>query len=163
MEVTDGPAIRDKVSFKSPVLSEELHKSWACAARLSVCTVVSSHDRLDTGFAYKRLERRQISLGHVLWGSDRVELVPYGFRSAVYREMLGAGRCLQRLSIALQAMYKSLAQAGCQIRIFSVCLMTAAPSRVTEYVYVWGPHRKSVIDIPVAFRGKDIVSCPRFR
>ena len=163
MEVADGPAVRDEVSLESPVLSEQLHQSGACAAWFTVCAVVGSHDRLYTGFAYQRLERRHISLRHVLWRSCSVEPVAQGLRSAVDREVLGAGGGLHCLSVPLQTSCEGFAHAGGQIWIFSVCFMATPPPRVAKDIYVRRPHRQSVVDVPVSFCRDDVVSCPGLR
>ena len=157
MEVTDRPAVRDEMSFKSPVFPEQFHQSGVRAAGISVCAVVCTHDCLDAGFAYQGLKCGQISLRHIFCGRDCVELMTNSFRTAVNRKVLCAGCGLKGLAFSLQTSDKSLSHARRKIRILSVCFVAAAPSRITEDIDIWRPHRQSVIDIPVAFRRKDVV------
>ena len=73
-----------------------------------------------------------------------------GFRAGVHREMLGARGDLEILAIALQALDEPYAQPAGKIRIFTICLMTAAPAWVTEDVDVRAPHGQALVNVAVA-------------
>ena len=71
--------------------------------------------------------------------------VPLG--AAVHGKMLGAGMQLVILGIGrtLQSVHYRYTHPGCQVGILTVCLLTAAPSGITEDVHVRGPECKTLI------------------
>ena len=71
-------------------------------------------------------------------------------RPAMYRKMLGAGRCLHIvLIVSLQPFYKPHAESGRQIGVFSKRLMPPAPSRVSENIHIRRPESQPFINIKI--------------
>ena len=143
--------------FKAPFAAQLAHQHVACAAGLAVRAVVSAHHGLDLCLPYQRPEGGEVGLFQILPGGDGIEVVAQRLRPAVYREMLGAGRCAQGFAVPLQAADKGFAEPRGQIGVLAVGLMPAPPAGITENVDIRGPHGEPVIDIPVAFGGVRVV------
>ena len=76
-----------------------------------------------------------ISLPHILWRYFRIKTVADVFRPAMHGKMFGAGGHFHILFIfALHTLDKADAETACQIRVFTICLMSAPPPRVTENI-----------------------------
>ena len=150
VEVPDRPAVRNKMSLKAPVAAKLFHQHVACAAGLTVCTVIRAHYRLYPGFLYKGLERGEIGLFEILLGGNGVEAVTQSLRAAVHRKVLGTGCRAQGLALALKASDKGFAEPGGQVGVFAVGLMAAPPSGITEDIDIRGPHVQSVVNVAVA-------------
>ena len=159
MEVPDRPAVRNKMSLKAPVLTQDFLQRRTSAAWLSVCPVVSAHDRFYACFLHKRLKCRKVGLLHILRRRLGVKLMSERLRSGVHRKMLRTCRRLQGISISLQAFYKRHTKTACQIRILSICLMTAPPARIAENVDIRRPEGQSLVNITVVFGRAGIVFC----
>ena len=152
MEVLNSPAVRHNMSLELPLLTQYLfQKHLASAAGLAIGTVVSAHHRFYMRFLNAGFEGWKISLPQILLIDLCIKLMTQCFRAAVYRKMLGTGRCLQVLGIvSLQSLNKRYAQSGRQIRILSVGLMSSAPARVTEYIDIGGPECQTLIQSAVS-------------
>lgn len=72
---------------------------------------------------------------HVLWLPDRC--VP---QNALHRLPI-----LSDPDHPLQSPYICAAKLTCQVRIFPVCLMSPAPSWISEYIYIRCPEGKSLV------------------
>ena len=137
--------------LKLPLIAQNVHQQrLRSAGRFAVDAVVRAHDALHLRFLHRRLERGQIRLVHVLRVRHGIEGMADGFRAGVHREMLGARGDLEVLAIALQALDEPYAQPAGKIRIFTICLMTAAPARVTEDVDVRAPQGQALVNVTVA-------------
>ena len=158
IEVMDGPAVGNHMALMAPLATEQVYQQGlAAAAGLAVDPVVSAHDGLDLGIHDALLKSAQVGLGHILGIGLGIEGVTGTLRTAVDSKVLGAGGSLQGLAPALEAMDIGLAQAGSQVGIFAVGLMTAAPAGITENVDIRGPVGQTLVDIPVAFGAGSIV------
>ena len=115
----------------------------ASATRISFQTIVGTHYFFYFSFLYQGFERNQISFMQVTWFYIfGIEFVPVPFRSRVNGKVLGASVYLIVFPVfvqALQAFYNIYAHNACQIRVFTVCFLTASPTRVTEYIDIRCP------------------------
>ena len=136
MKIADRPAVRNKMAFKSPFTPQLSHQIVAGTAGFTVGAVIGSHYRFNIRILNQGTKSGKISLFQILRGSDCVEAVAKSFRPAVHGEMLGTCGGFQRFSVALQAVYECLAEAGGEIRVLAVCFMAASPARITEDVDV---------------------------
>ena len=89
----------------------------------------------------------------------------HAFRSGMNGKMLGTGCCFHKVIIlvALQAFHIGHAQAGGEIRILSIGLMSSSPSGIPENIYVRRPEGKPFINIPVIMPGIFIIFGSSFR
>ena len=158
VEVTNRPAVGRYMPLKLPLIAQNVHQQrLRSAGRFAVDAVVRAHDAFHLRFLHRRLERGQIRLVHILRVRHSVEGMADGFRAGVHRKMLGARGDLEVLAIALQALDEPYAQPAGKIRIFTICLMTAAPARVTEDVDVRAPHGQALVNVAVAMRRLPVV------
>ena len=163
VKVPDGPAVGDDMALKLPLSSKRIaQQCFAPAAGLTVGTVVGAHDSLYLGILYQIFKSGKIGFLQIFWGGDGIELMAERFRAAVHGEMLGTGGAFQMLSMPLQTVYISLPHAGCQIRVFPVGLMAAAPAGIPKNVDVGGPEAQTVINVPVSLFCKLVELCPAF-
>ena len=107
MKIADCPAVRDKMSFKSPLSTQFFHQKITGTAGLAVRTVVSAHNSLYAGLFHQCPESRQVGFFHILQRSLGVKAVPESLRAAVNGKMLGTGSCFQGISFSLQSLHKS--------------------------------------------------------
>src|SRR5699024_1099271 len=119
------------------------------AARFSVCPVISSHNGFHIRLCYQSFKSWQICLPHIFHRSFCVKLMADCLRTAVYCKMFGTGSCLHNRALSLKAFYEFHAQAGSQIRIFPVSLMTSSPAGIPENIHVGRPEGQSFVDISV--------------
>ena len=151
MEVLNSPAVGYKMSLKSPVTSQFFLQSTMCTARISIGTIICTHDCFYACFFYQCFKSRKVSLLHILFRCYRIKFMPNSFRTGMYREMLGTCRCLHGLPISLQSFYKSHPKATGKVRIFPVSLMSTSPPRIPEDIHIRRPECESFVDIPVIF------------
>ena len=137
VKVPDGPAVGDHVPLKLPLSAERVaEKKLTAAAGFPVGAVVGAHDGLNLGLLYQVFKGGKIGLLKIFWRGNGVELMAERFRPAVHGKVLGTGGAFQILSMPLQTAHISLSHTGCQIGVFSVGLMTAAPAGIPEDVDV---------------------------
>ena len=79
----------------------------------------------------------------------------------MYREMLGTGSGLQKLSLSLNTLYVVHSESSGQIRILTVGLLSSAPSWVAEYVDVRCPICKVFEYVEVLEFVVGVVFCSR--
>ena len=134
MEIFQRAEVRNEVAVKAPFF-QLLLKEGACAGALAVDTVICAHDALDLCILHKCAERRQVGVFHIMCACFCIKGMSGCFRAAVYCKMLCTGRCPEMLLVvALQALYKSLAELGRQERILTVGFLTSAPPRIAENI-----------------------------
>ncbi len=169
MKIANRPTIGNYMSLKAPFFPQNiLQQCFASAARFSVRTVIRSHDRFHFRFLHTGFKCRKVCLIHILLARLGIELMAQVFRTAMYRKMFRAGRCLHIVLImSLYSFHEPHAESGCQVRVFPECLMASAPSRVSENIDVGRPERQPFVNIKIfifllcvelrpAFRGNGV-------
>ena len=141
VDVADSLAIGNHVSFKVPLLAENLfQQGWAGATWLTIETVVGPHHRGCFPLLHAGFKGWQVGFAQVAFIHPRVEMMPVGLRPAVGSEMLGRGHQLQVLGMfTLEALDKRHAHRGCKARVFPIGLLPAPPAGVAKYVDVGRP------------------------
>src|SRR5699024_490390 len=98
-----------------------------------------------------RAEGREVRLSQVVLEGARVEAVALRLGAAVDCVVLRRGYDLPVLRVvALQAAHEGDAHARGQVRVFAVCLLPAAPARVSEDVYVRRPECETLITLALS-------------
>ena len=130
------------------------------AAGLSVNTLVGAHDLCDLTFLHECLEGGQIGLPEVALGQVlHVEFMTVPLRTAVYGKVLRTGQQLAVLADAeilaivahtLQATDDGQSHLGCQVGVFTIGLLSASPTGITEDIDVRCPERQTLIALDVA-------------
>ena len=157
VEIADCPAVGDHMALKPPSAAQRIHQQVpAATAGFAVGAVIGAHNGFDPGFPDQIFKGGKIGFLQIFRACLGIEAVPQVFRTAVHREMLGAGGRLHGRAAALQPAHVGLPEAGGQIRVFPIGLVPAAPARVAEDVDVRGPEGQPVVDIPV-FACRDCV------
>src|SRR5450631_2538308 len=149
VDVYHGAAIGNDVPFKVPFTAELiLEQELVCTSRLAVYAVVGAHDGARLGFGYGGAKRGQIGIDFIVFVNVHVGRVAGGFRPAMYRVMFGRGYgAIIPGIVTLHTGYIGYAQARRKKWIFAVCLLSAAPTRITEDVDVWRPEIQALEDI----------------
>ena len=148
-KITDGAAVAHHKPLESPFVTKNLPKQpVAATARLSLKTLICTHNFLYASLLHKRLEGRQISLPQITWRQVfDVKMMARLLRTAMHGKMLCAGIKLHILMSgrSLQATHHGKSHARVHIRVLTISFLPASPSRITENVYVWSPERKALI------------------
>ena len=149
MKILDCPAIGSNMTFKSPFFPQNIRqKTSASTAGFSVCSIISSHDRLYCGFLYTGFKCRQVGLPQILFIHFRIEFMAQAFRSAMYCKMFCTCCNLQIILImSLKAFNISHTETAGKIRILTEGLMTSPPSRITENIDIGCPEGQALINI----------------
>ena len=136
IDIPDRSAVGGHIPAETPFSSQDLIKQQvACTAGLAPETVVGSHHRICFTRSYKGVESREVCIVQVAFAAPGVEAMPVGFRTAMYRVMLGSCNNLEILRIApLEAFYKCNAYAACEKRVFAIGLLSAPPSGIPENI-----------------------------
>ncbi len=159
MEISECPAVGNKMPLKAPVCPQNLLQGRASAAGLPVCPVIGSHHSLYLCFLYQLFKGGQIGFIHILFRCLRVKFMPEGFRAGMDCKVLRTGGCLQIFAIPLQALHISLSQLSCQIRVLPIGFMTSSPSGVPENIHIGGPESKTFINIRIPMLFIGIIFC----
>ena len=152
VEIVKGPAVRHYHPLIPPLSTEYvIHKVAAGPAGNAPEAVVGGHDLLHAGLCHKVLESGKIGFTKVSFRYLGIKMMTVLLRAGMHRKVFCAGvEFLHRgLGIPLQASHHRHAHNTGEIRVFTVCLHTAAPARVTEDVYIGCPEGKTLI--PAAF------------
>ena len=78
-------------------------------------------------------------------------------RAGVHGKVLRAGCGLHIFAVSLHSLDERDAEAGGQIRILAVGLMSAAPSRITENIHIRCPEGQALVDITVSAAALHVV------
>ncbi len=152
------------MALEAPLVPENiLQQGFASAAGLPVGSVVCTHDSFNPCLFDTFLKGRKVGFIHVLPGNYGVEAVAFSLGAAVHCKVLGAGSRLQVfIIISLKSFHKSHSQLSCQVRIFPVGFMPAAPSGVPEYIHIGSPKGQPLVNIRVVILQRFMVFCPAF-
>ena len=153
IEVTDGATVADHQVLKAPLVAQYLlQQTVRATARIIVQTLVGTHHLTDITLRHQILEGRHIGLPEVAHRHIRqIGRVASVLWTTMYGIVLGTcpqltvlvltGCANQR--IALQTTYHGIAHHTGQVRVFTVGLLSSAPSWVTEDVDVGCPYRQT--------------------
>ena len=146
VDVIEGAAVADDVAAEAPAAAKDVHEEeLAAAAGLPERAVVGAHNRLDAR-PDEFFKCREVGLEEVLLGGPRVEAVALPLGSAVHGVVLGAGRSLKVAPmVALQPPHHRHAELARQVRVLAKRLLSAAPSRVAEYVDIGRPEGEALV------------------
>ena len=154
IEVFDAVAVGGNDAFKTPFLAQQgIYQVIIDGAGLAPEGVVGGHYFLDIGLGDQVLEGGEVCFVKVTFRAGGVEGMTQGFRSRMYRKMLGTGVGLQHLvaGVSLQAADHGHTQPAGQVRVFPIGLHAASPARVAEQVDVGRPEGKPLVDVRVSF------------
>ena len=156
-EVAHRSAVTRHKSLKAPFSTQYLLQiARIAAARFAIDALIGTHHLFHIAVNHKRLERRQIGLPQVARRQIlHIEAVAAPFRTAVHGKMLGTSQqfhifvlrfvVVRSIVVALQSAHHGQSHTRRQIRVFAICLLSAPPARIAEYVYVGCPERQSAI------------------
>ena len=92
IEVFDAVAVGGNDAFKTPFLAQQgIYQVIIDGAGLAPEGVVGGHYFLDIGLGDQVLEGGEVCFVKVTFGAGGVEGMTQGFRSRMYRKMLGTG------------------------------------------------------------------------
>lgn len=152
------------MALKAPCVAQDiLEQRFAAAAGLAVGTVVCTHHGFNTGFLDGCFKRGKVCLPQILLACVGVKFVALSLRTGVHGKMLGAGGCFEIFTVALQSLDEGDAETGGQIGVLAVRFVTAAPSRITEDIYVRRPESQTFVNVAIALGRLHIVLCAGFR
>ena len=145
VHITDRPAVRHDISPKFPFSPQDVAEEQAArAAGFAVKAVIRTHDRPGAPFGDAGLKGREVCFVEIANPGAGVKNVAQWLRTAVHGKVLRRGNHLEVLRIVpLQSFHERNAHPGGEKGIFSVCLLAASPSRITEDIDVWGPEIES--------------------
>ena len=147
IEVAHGTAVADDEVLKAPLIAQDLlEQTGRTAAGVIIETLVGAHHLTYLGILYQCLEGRHIGLPEVACRHiGEVGRVTGVLRTTVYGIVLGTSPELAVSGFlrTLQAFDHLNTHDACQIGIFTVGLLTAAPAWVTEDVHVRCPYRQT--------------------
>ena len=148
-EIVNRTTVREDDPFIAPAVAQNVDQELVItAAGLPLETVIGTHHLLYVTLFNQGLESRQVGLIQITGSSFCVILMAIPFRSAMDGIVLGAGMCLEIISIiALQTFGHCYTHLGSQIGILTVGLHASAPTRVTEDVDVGCPEGQSFITV----------------
>ena len=152
VDVVDGAAIRYHVAGESPLAVQDgPEEQVARAGRRAEHPVVCAHQGVRAALANPSLEVRQVALPEVTLAHDGVELVPERLGTRVHGEVLDGRNGLQVAGIvALEPPDERHGQTAREVRVLTVGLLPASPSRVAEQVDVRRPDGETLISLVLA-------------
>ena len=155
VEVTYGTAVADHKALETPLAAQYLVEvTRLSAAGHGVYALVCAHHLGHVALLHQPLEGGQIGLPQVaLRQVLHIERMSVPLRSAVHGKVLGTGQQLVvparvggfTVPHALQTVDHRQSHALRQVWVLAVCLLTAAPARVTEDIDVGCPERQSLV------------------
>ena len=146
-KVIDRPTIGSHVSFESPQITQDRHhQSVIATTRLPFKTIIGTHHRRHAGIHHQLMESRQISIPQIISTHLRIEFVAPYFGTTVYGIMFCTSRSLQVFRIVtLQSFDDSRSHHPCQIRVFSICLLSPSPAGIPENIDIRCPKSQPFI------------------
>ncbi len=153
-EIADSTAVADHKPAVAPLAAEYLSDKFVAAtAWMVVVALVGTHHLAHIGLLHKLAESGQICLTKVpLAYIVDVECMTVPFRPAVYGKMFRAGICFAvsgRIG-PLQSLHHSHTHTSREVGVFAVRLLSAAPSRITEDIYIRSPERHTAVVVEPA-------------
>ena len=92
IDILHCTAVRHNIALKAPFPAQDiLEKGSGRAGGFPVDTVIGAHHGMHAGLLDSRLKRRKIGQVHILAAGACVKVMAVGFRSRMYRKMLGCG------------------------------------------------------------------------
>src|SRR6185503_20684040 len=114
VNVINRAAIRDDISFESPIIAQDFAKQRVMrAARLAQIAIVSAHHGICACFFDTRFKSWQVSVVQVTLVRHRIETMPLRLRPAMHGVMLRGGYDFEILrTVTLQALHELNAHAS---------------------------------------------------
>ena len=95
---------------------------------------------MHVGLGHEVTESREVGVPQVKDGGTRIERVAVSLRATVHGKVLGACYSLEIVRVvAFQTTNHRHTHLSCQVRVFSIGLLSASPTWVTEDVDVGRP------------------------
>src|SRR6266567_8312677 len=150
--IHDRGTVRYDEALEAPRIAQVVLQQHLVGASCGIVNgVVGAHHGLHMSIHYGGAEGRQIGLFQIAWAYIHVEDMAQGLGAAMDRKVFACCNRLRMIGIiALYTVNKGDTHAAGQERIFSVRLLTAAPTWVAKDIDVRRPEGESVEDAMVA-------------
>ena len=148
IEIADGTTVADDQILEAPLITQNLlQQSLTATAGIIVQALVGAHHLTDLGILYQCLEGRHIGFPEVAGRNvGQVGRVAGVLRTTMNGVVLGTSPELAVLGIlgALKSTNHLNAHDTGQVGVFTVGLLSPAPSRITENVHIRRPNGEAV-------------------
>ena len=89
VEVADGPAIRDDVTFEAPFVAQRIKKQVIGTCRFAAHGIVRAHHRIGLAFHDGGAKSGSISVRQIVRGHWDIKTMAQNFRAAVDGKVFG--------------------------------------------------------------------------
>ena len=108
VEILDGPAIGDNVTFETPIAAKKIVKKMIGASGFAVDGVVRAHDGIGVAFHDRGAEGGRVRVVKIVIRNGNIEAVAERFRSGMDGIVFGSGNDSNNVRVvALNAVTKA--------------------------------------------------------